>query len=88
MADLESRVDKLERKVDALDYKISVLEGKVDNLSQKLGYFITESRLAQSRHERELDNIKNKVSGLYDFIYHVVVSLILAAIFVAAVVSK
>ncbi len=53
MADIESRVDKLETRVTSLEQQVS-------NVSTKLDMFIEESRAARERQDNEMREFRAK----------------------------
>lgn len=67
MADLESRIARLETKVDILTEEIRYL------------------RKTQNEDVRDL---RREISNVYSFITNVVLGIAIAAVFVAAIVSK
>ncbi len=53
MADIESRVDKLETRVTSLEQQVS-------NISTKLDMFIDESREARKRQDEDIRELRQK----------------------------
>ncbi len=57
MADLETRVDKIEGRV-------STLEITVEKLSQKIDDYIAESRAARAKNDEELKEMRADIKAL------------------------
>lgn len=82
MANLESRVEKLESKIPTLEQQISIVSTKVD-------LFIEESREARNRQDADMREIRQNIDGMGKHVRNMSAATILGiAAIVVAVLLK
>ena len=82
MADLESRVDKVEERVTDIEKQVNILSTKVD-------MFIEESREARTRQDADIREIRQYVSDMGKHLRNVTIAVIIGiAAMVIAVLLK
>ena len=82
MADIESRVDKLETSVTSLEQQVS-------NVSTKLDMFIEESRAARDRQDNDMREIRQSIGDMGKYSRNMSIAVIVGiAAMVIAVLLK
>ncbi len=82
MADIESRVDKLETRVTSLEQQVS-------NVSTKLDMFIEESRAARDRQDNDMREIRQSIGDMGKYSRNMSIAVIIGiAAMVIAVLLK
>jgi len=82
MANIESRVDKLETRVTSLEQQVS-------NVSTKLDMFIEESRAARDRQDNDMREIRQSIGDMGKYSRNMSIAVIIGiAAMVIAVLLK